>query len=121
MTLEQAKNYKGLNSYSYLSYGWVLSTQWKLYAEEEIVLVVGKVSHSYVATKDTLKPWMLIKCSGAVLVGHCTCMAGLADTCSYVGATLHWVEAAVRIQNNVACTSKVNKWIMPTAEEHSIL
>ena len=46
MTLEQAKNYKSLDSYSYSSCGWVISTQWKLYAEEEIVLVVGKVPSS---------------------------------------------------------------------------
>ena len=45
-------------------------------------------------------------------------MAGLAETCSHVGAILHWVEAAVRIQKNVACTSKENKWIMPTPKEN---
>ena len=118
MTLEQAKNYKSLDSYSYFSCGWVLSTQCKLYAEEEIVLVVGKVRHSYAATKDPLKPWVLIKCNGAVLVGHCTCMAGMAETCSHVGAILYCVEAAVRIQKNVACTSKENKWIMPTPKEN---
>ena len=118
MTLEQAKNYKSLDSYRYFSCGWVLHTEWKLYSEEEIVLVVGKVRHSYAATKDPLKPWVLIKCSGAVLVGHCTCMAGLAETCSHVGAILHWVEAAVRIEKNVACTSQENKWIMPTPKEN---
>jgi len=61
-----------------------LHTEWKLYSEEEIVLVVGKVRHSYAATKDPLKPWVLIKCSGAVLVGHCTCMAGLAKFSIFV-------------------------------------
>ena len=45
-------------------------------------------------------------------------MAGLAETCSHVGAILHWVEAAVRIQKNVACTSKENKWIMSTPKEN---
>ena len=117
MTLEQVKNYKSLDSYSYFSCGWVLSTQWKLYAEEEIVLVVGKVRHNYAVTNDPLKPWVLIKCSGAVLVGQYTCMARLAETCSHVGAILHWVEAAVRIQKNVAFTSKENKWIMSTPKE----
>ena len=118
MTLEQAKNYKSLESYSYFSCGWVLSTQWKLYSEEEIVLVVGKVRHSYAATKDPLKPWVLIICSGTVLVGHCTCMAGLAESSSHVGAILHWVESAVRIHKNVACTSKENEWIMLTPKEN---
>ena len=99
MTLEQAKNYKSL----------------------VISLVVGNCSrcwNSYAATKDPLKPWVLIKCSGAVLVGHCTCMARLAETYSHVGAILHWVEAAVRIQKNVACTSKENRWIVPTPKEN---
>ena len=45
-------------------------------------------------------------------------MAGLTETCSHVGAILHWVEAAVRIQKNVACTSKENKLIMPTPKEN---
>lgn len=118
MTLEQAKNYKSLESYRYFSCGWVLDTEWKLYSEEGIVLIVGKVRHSYASSKDPLKPWVLIKCSGAVLVGHCTCMAGLAETCSHVGAILHWVEAAVRIHKNIACTSQENKWIMPTPKEN---
>ena len=117
VTLEQAKNYKSLDSYSYFSCGWVLSTQCKLYAEEEIVLV-GKVRHSFAATKDPLKPSVLIKCSGTVLVGHCACMAGLAEIYSHVGVILHWVEAAVRIQKNVACTSKENKRIMPIPKEN---
>ena len=45
-------------------------------------------------------------------------MAALAEICSHVGAILHWVEAAVRIQKNVAYTSKENKWIMPTPKEN---
>ena len=61
---------------------------------------------------------MGVECSGAVLVGHCTCMAGLAETCSHVGAILHWVEATMRIQKNVTCTSKENKWIMLTPNEN---
>ena len=41
-------------------------------------------------------------------------MAGLAETCSHVGAVLHWVETAVRVHNETPCTSKENKWLMPT-------
>ena len=40
-------------------------------------------------------------------------MAGLAETCSHVGAILHWVETAVRVRNDTPCTSKENKWLMP--------
>ena len=41
-------------------------------------------------------------------------MAGLAETCSHVGAILHWVETAVRVRNDTPCTCKENKWLMPT-------
>jgi hypothetical protein len=40
-------------------------------------------------------------------------MASLAETCSHVGALLHWVENTVRMHKEVSCTSQTNKWIVP--------
>ena len=80
-------------------------------SKEAVVLIIGKVRHSYAANKTPLHPWVLVRCNGTVLVDHCTCMAGLAETCSHVGAVLHWVETAVRV---TTCTSQENKWLMPT-------
>ena len=91
-TLEEVKNYKSLQSFKYFTSGWVLYIEWKRYMEESIVLIMGKVRHSYAASKPPLQPWVLVQCNGTVLVAHCTCMAGLAETCSHVGALLHWVE-----------------------------
>ena len=92
----------------------MLEVEWKKYQEEDIVLLLGKVRHSYAASKPALRPWILVKSNGTVLVAHCTCMAGLAETCSHVGAVLHWVETAVRVRNDTPCTSKENKWLIPT-------
>ena len=78
-----------------------------------VVLVTGKVRHSFTASKPPLQPWVIIRYSGVVLVGRCTCMAGLAETCSHVGALLHWVENAVRMAKEVSCTSRPNEWIVP--------
>lgn len=97
MTLDQVKNYKSLQSFKYFTSGWVLEVEWKKYQEENIVLILGKVRHSYAASKAPLHPWVLVGSSGTVLVAHCTCMAGLAETCSHDGAILHWVETAVRV------------------------
>ena len=108
------KNYKSLQSYKYFTSGWVLEVDWKKYFEEGIVLFIGKVRHSYAASKTPLRPWVLVRCNGTILVGHCTCMAGLAETCSHVGAVLHWVETAIRVRDDTPCTSKENKWLMPT-------
>ena len=41
-------------------------------------------------------------------------MAGLAETCSHVSAVMHWVETAVRVCDDTTCTSKANRWLMPT-------
>ena len=87
---------------------------WKKYQEENTVLILGRVRHSFAASKAPLRPWVLVGSNGTVLFAHCTCMAGLAETCSHVGAVLHWVETAVRIRDDTPCTSKENKWLMPT-------
>ena len=86
----------------------------KKYREEGIVLIIGKVRHSYAANKTPLRLWVLVRCIGTVLVGHCTCTAGLAETCSHVGAVLHWVETVIRVRDDTPCTSEENKWLMPT-------
>ena len=54
-----------------------------------MVVVLGKVRHSYAASKSPLKPWVIIRINGTFEVAHCTCMTGLAETCSHVGAILH--------------------------------
>jgi len=94
--------------------GYFLEVEWKEYSKENIVLILGKVRHSYAASKTPLRPWVLVRSNGTILVAHCTCMAGLAETCSHVGAILHRVETAVRVRNDTPCTSKENKWLMPT-------
>ena len=115
-TKEEVKNYKSLEAYKYFIDGWVLETSWKLYGDT--FLLIGKVKHSYALREAPLKPWVAIKKNGTVECGHCTCMAGLAETCSHVAAILYWLETAVRIREETTCTSKPNSWLppsMPTA------
>ena len=112
VTLEEIKSCKSLLSYKYYTGGWVQEVGWKKYVEEGIILIVGKVKHSCSANKPPLQPWVLVCCNRTILVAHC--MAGLAETCSHVGAILHWVETAVRVCDSTTCTSKDNTWLMPT-------
>ena len=102
-----------MESFKYFTSGWVLNVLWKKYYKEDLVLIVGQVRHSYAASKAPLQSWVIVHTSGVVKVAHCTCMAGLAETCSHVGAILHWVEANVRIRDEITCTSKENKWLIP--------
>jgi hypothetical protein len=116
ITAEEVKNYKSLEAYKYFVDGWVLETGWLLI--QDVFLLVGKVKHSYAISSTPLKPWVLVRKSGTVECGHCTCMAGLAETCSHVAAILYWLETAVRIKAGITCTSQPNAWLpqsMPSA------
>ena len=112
VTLEEVKNYKSITAYKYFIDGWVLDTRWKGY--NDIFLLVGRVKHSYSASKLPLQPWAAIRKNGTIECGHCTCMAGLAETCSHIAAILYWLETAVRINKNTSCTSKPNGWFPPS-------
>ena len=109
---EEMKNYKSLQVYKYFVDGWVLETAWKVFTD--IFLLVGKVRHSYAIRETPLKPWVAIKKNGIVQFGHCTCMAGLGETCSHVAALLYWLETAVRIKTETSCTSRENLWLWPS-------
>ena len=67
----------------------------------------------YAASKAPLQSWVRVYANGVVKVAHYTSMAGLAKTCSHVGALLYWVETAVWIRDQTPCTSKGNKWLLP--------
>lgn len=60
------------------------------------VVFSADVTPSYRTTEEPHHPWVAVAKSGKVVAGHCTCMAGLGETCSHVAAILCKVEAAVR-------------------------
>ena len=109
VTLEEVKNYKSMQSFKMFVSGGVREVEWKIYGS--YVVFGAKVDHSYSTTKKPLRVWVIVHSDGPVEVGHCTCMAGLGETCSHVGALLHWIETAVRCSDDTACTSKENEWI----------
>ena len=105
------KNFKSLQSYKYFTAGWVIDHRWKV--SDEVCLIVGKVNHSNAVSCVPLNLWIIVKKTGTVVCGHCTCMARLEETCSHIGALLYWIEYAVLKRDEESCTSKVNKWIEP--------
>ena len=51
---------------------------------------------------------------GEVNCGHCTCMAGLSETCTRVAAVLFYLEDCARVQSSLSCTQAECKWIIPS-------
>ena len=76
VSFEEVKIYKELQSCKYFTAGWILEQRWKYFTDH--CLIFGKVNHSYASS---LQPWVIIKSTGTVECGHCTCMAGLGETC----------------------------------------
>ena len=110
-TLDEVRNYKSLQSYRYFIAGWVVDHKWKSFPD--CCLVIGKVNHSYAVSSPPLEPWVVIKSNGAVVCGHCTCMAGLGETCSHIGALLYWIEYQIQRHVAMTSTSKPNEWLQP--------
>ena len=76
-TLDEVKNYR-VTSISRVD-GCLTSSGRGNYQDENVVLILGKVRHSYAASKAPLQPWVLVDSNGTVMVAHCTCMAELAE------------------------------------------
>ena len=70
---------------SVLDGSWMLSGGSMI--TQDCSLVVGKMCHNY-SSKTPLRPWVILKSSGSVLCGHCTCRAGQSETFSDVKAVL---------------------------------
>lgn len=51
-----------------------------------------------------LNAWVLCENEGYVLCAHCTCMAGLGEACSHVGAVLFAIEEFVRLDEEAPAT-----------------
>ena len=77
----------------------VLDGSWMLSGgsiTQDCTFVVGKMCHSY-SSETPLRPWIIIKSSGSVVYGHCTCKAGQGETWSDVKAVLSWLKTNARI------------------------
>lgn len=61
-----------------------------------------------------LKPWIVAEKTGTVLTAHCTCMAGLGETCPHAAALMFAVMSGVRMRDDTACPSLPCRWLQLT-------
>ena len=65
-----------------------------------------------------LQPWVVVVSqSGVVVSAHCDRMAGLAETCTHVGALLFKIEAVVRVWEKATVTGVPLPayWMIPSS------
>lgn len=105
-TNDSFKSYKALDAYKYYVEGWIKEIACRKLKDGFVVItkvrysVVTKtqrkrnnrknfkVGHSQKMSAKPLHCWVSIEATGIVLCGHCSCMAGLGEVCTHIGATL---------------------------------
>lgn len=57
-----------------------------------------------------LDAWIVIAQTGEIQCRHCTCMAGLAETCSHLGAVCFYFNYSTERQNDTSVTDVKAYW-----------
>ena len=112
-------DYKNCKAYSYFKSGWLEQLWYHCIDSDSLFCVIKAQCRKSQNIRDTChKLWLVIeKKSAHIRSCHCTCMAGMSETCNHVAAAMFRIEAAVRNGfTNPACTSSANKWL-PSHQE----
>ena len=107
-------DYKTSKAYCYFSQGWLAPLKFNnISGDSKVCLLRGTCRPSQRINDTPHKLWLcLCKETGKILVTHCTCMAGMSQTCNHVAAALFRVESACRMGlNNPSCTSTACQWL----------
>ena len=77
-------------------------------------IAIGSVKHSQRLSSTPCKSWIAARNEGTILCAHCTCMAGLGEACSHIGAILFTLDKNTQYQKTTTCTSLPCSWLPPT-------
>ena len=107
-------DYKNCKAYSYYKNGWLQPLLFHPITEKSKYAVFkGECRKSEKINDPFHKFWVVVeKNSSKIRSAHCTCMAGMSQTCNHVASALFRIEAAVRLGlTNPACTSIPSEWL----------
>ena len=107
-------DYKNCKAYSYYITGWLQPLLFhNLTEDSKYALFKGDCRKSERINDVFHKLWLIIeKKTAKIRSAHCTCMAGMSQTCNHVAAAMFRIEAGVRYGlTNPACTSLPSVWL----------
>ena len=111
------KSYKSLEAYKYVKSGLVDQVKVKKLKDDTLLLVHGLVRHGQsMFTKKPNQSWIGVYKSGDIINAHCTCMAGLGETCSHVAAIMFYLLFTMDYYKRHftdSVTSDPNGWLPP--------
>ena len=71
--------------------------------------------HSQSLNEKPLVPWLICSTDGAIITAHCTCMAGVGETCTHAAALSFALDAHSRVKENSTCTGVKAYWKIPAS------
>ena len=74
--------------------------------------------HSQRLREKPLIPWVITLPNGEIKSAHCTCMAGLAESCTHIAAILFWIDTKVIMLKSKTVTDEKSYWLVPTNMTH---
>ena len=107
-------DYKNSKAFSFYKTGWLQKLSYHCISEESpFCAIKGECRHSQRINDTSHKLWLIIEKENAKIRScHCTCMAGMSQTCNHVAGAIFRIEAAVRMGlSNPACTMVSNQWL----------
>ena len=118
--MKDFKNYKSLKAYDRFLVGWVRKVQsfeYRFVDKEQAAYYVirAKVNHSQRLSEAPVQAWFICQEDGTIITAHCTCMAGIGETCSHVAPVMFYVEAAARIREKQTVTMEAAYWKLPSS------
>ena len=107
-------DYKTSKGYSYYERGWLKPLSFnEISSASQLCLLKTTCRPSQRISDVPHKLWVcIVKKTGKIMSAHCSCMAGIGQTCNHVAAALFRIEAAVRMGlSNPSCTSTTCEWL----------
>ena len=107
-------DYKTSKGYGYYERGWLkpLSSN-EIYPDSQLCLL--KTTHMPSRSISDVPHKLgvcLVKKTGQIMAAHCSCVAGIGQTCNRVAAALFRIEATVHMGfSNPSCTSTTCEWL----------
>lgn len=70
--------------------------------------------HSQRLSEKPLILWGIANGTGEIKAASCTCMAGLAESCTHVASALFWIEIKMIMHQSKTVTDEKAYWLVPT-------
>ena len=89
-------NYKNSKDYPYYESAWLQPLYFHEVSGSKHCTFKEEYKQSQRKSKINHELWIIMERSSKIRSCHCTCMAGMGQSCNHVAAAMYRIEAAVR-------------------------